>query len=160
MIQQREILFKELGKLMGKDKKVFLLYIDLGYSFIENIQKKFFKRCINTGAIEQSAINIAAGLARGGKKVFIYSASTFLIFRAFEQVRSICYQNLNVKLLGFAGKNYNFLGYSHLPQKKEDIKILKLLPNIKIYEPQSKEDVKKAIEKEADRFGPAYIRLT
>jgi len=71
----------------------------------------------------------------------------------------VCYQNLNVKLIGYAGVSYNFLGYSHLPKDREDVKILKRFPNIKIYEPRTEEEIGKIVEKENKRIGPAYIRL-
>jgi len=124
-----------LIKLARKDKDIYLLAGDLGYNFFEVFAYEFPDRFINCGVIEQSMIGIACGLADMGKKPYVYSASNFLIFRGCEQIRNdICYGNRNVKLVGFAGKNYNFLGHSHLPQNEEDVKILKLFPNIKIFE--------------------------
>ncbi len=124
----RKQFFDKLEKRMAKNKNIWLLYIDLGYFFIEKIQKRFPDRCINTGCIEQCAIGIGCGLALAGKKVYIYSASTFLIFRALEQIRNdIGYQGLDVTLVGHAGISYNFLGHTHLPQNNEDIKVLKAI---------------------------------
>lgn len=157
----RQRLTNCLIKLAEKDKDIFLLTGDLGFSFFEPFAKKFPDRFMNCGIIEQSMVGIACGLALAGKKPYVYSASTFLIFRAFEQIRNdVCYQNLNVKLIGFAGQSYNFLGYSHLPQNEEDIKILKVLPNIKIYTPNIPEEVKKVILKTYEEKNPAYIRLS
>ena len=99
---------KTLIELMEKDKDIVLLAGDLGYSFFEPMPKEQF---VNCGVMEQSMLGIAAGMALGGKKPYVYSASNFLIFRALEQLRNdICYENLNVKLVGMAGKQYNFLG--------------------------------------------------
>lgn len=149
----RKRFVNSLIKLAEKDKDIMLLIGDLGYNFFEPFAKKFPKRFINCGVIEQSMIGIACGLADMGKKPWVYSASTFLIFRAMEQVRNdVCYGNRNVKLVGFCGHNYNFLGYSHLPTKREDVKILKLFPNIKIYENC---EVSKAYRTKK----PVYLRL-
>ena len=156
----RKTFAKTLEELMAKDNSVWLLYIDLGFNFLEDIQKKFPERCINTGVIEQSAIGIACGLALAGKKPYVYSASNFLIFRAFEFVRNdVAYQNLDVKLVGFAGQSYNFLGYSHLPKNKEDVAMLKKLPNIKIYEPVTPDKVRLAVLESYTHGQPSYIRL-
>lgn len=142
------------------DKDIFLLTGDLGYSFFEPFAQKFPERFINCGVIEQSMIGIACGLALAGKKPYVYSASTFLIFRALEQIRNdVCYQNLNVKLIGFAGKSYNFLGYSHLPQDSEDETIMMVLPNIKTYVPQDPEEVEEVMLKSYKIKKPAYIKL-
>jgi transketolase len=149
----RKKFISELIKIAKKDKKVILLTGDLGFNFIEPFAKLYPDRFINCGVIEQSMVGIACGLADMGMKPYVYSASTFLIFRALEQVRNdVCYENRNVKLVGFAGKNYNFLGHSHLPQNDEDIKMLKMFPNIKIYENCE-------VNKSYKTKKPCYLRL-
>lgn len=121
-----------LEKKMERDKTIWLLFIDLGFGFLERIQKRFPERVLNTGCIEQSAIGIGCGLALAKKKVFIYSTATFLLFRAFEQIRNdIAYQKLDVVLVGTIGKQYNFLGYTHKIQKNEDLAVLSVLPKVK-----------------------------
>ena len=126
---KRATFWKQIKKEMKRDKNVWLLCIDLGFPYVLELQKEFPNRCINTGLIEQSAVGIAVGLALTGKKVYVYSTSTFLIYRAFEQIRNdIIYQGIkNVILVGTAGKQYNFLGYTHIPKNKEEVKILKIL---------------------------------
>jgi len=126
---KREKFWQWIEKKIEKDKNVWLLCIDLGFPWLNKLQKKFPERCINTGLIEQSAIGIAVGLALSGEKVYIYSTSTFLIYRAFEQIRNdIINQGIkNIWLVGTAGKQYNFLGYTHIAKNKEEVKILKIL---------------------------------
>ena len=149
----RKLFIDKLIKLARKDKDIYLLTGDLGYNFIEPFAKEFPDRFINCGVIEQSMIGIACGLSDMGKKPWVYSASTFLIFRPLEQIRNdVCYGNRNVKLVGFAGISYNWLGHSHLPRDKEDVKILKLFPNIKIFENC---EVLKAYKTKR----PCYLRL-
>jgi len=115
-----------------KDKRIWLLTGDLGYGFLHPFVKEFPKRFINCGLIEQSMIGIACGLALRGKKPYVYSTSTFLIFRALEQIRNdIIHQKLDVVLVGTAGPQYNFLGYTHIIQNDEDIEVLKALGKVK-----------------------------
>lgn len=156
----RKAFANSLIKLAEKDEDIMLLAGDLGFNFFETFARKFPKQFINCGVIEQSMIGIAAGLALAGKKPYVYSASTFLLFRALEQIRNdICYQNLNVKLIGFAGLSYNFLGYTHQPQDEEDVRILELFPNIKIYEPQNPEEMQEVISKVYKNKSPSYIKI-
>jgi len=156
----RQAFANSLIKLAEKNKDIILLTGDLGYSFFEPFIKKFPKQFLNCGVLEQSMVGIAVGLALAGKKPYVYSTSTFLVFRAAEQIRNdICYQNNNVKLVGTAGKQWNFLGYTHIPADKEDIKVLTLFPNIQIYEPSTQEEMNNLMEKEYQRIGPAYFRL-
>jgi len=124
----REQFCNWLIKKAEKDKKVWLLAGDLGYGFLHKFAEKFPDRFINCGIIEQSMVGIACGLALMGKKVYVYSTSTFLIFRALEQIRDdIFHQKLDVTLVGTAGPQYNFLGYTHVIQDNEDYKILKVI---------------------------------
>lgn len=126
----REKFWEQIEKEMERNKNIWLLYIDLGFPWAGRLQKKFPDRCINTGLIEQSAIGIACGLALMKKKVYVYSTSTFLLFRAWEQIRNdIAYQGIkNITLIGTIGKQYNFLGPTHMIKNDEDLKLLETLP--------------------------------
>ena len=107
----RKQFFNCLSEL-ASDKDVILLVGDLGYGFVKEYVWRFPKQYINCGVIEQSMVGIAAGLALGGKKPYVYSGSIFLIARAYEQIRDdICYNKLDVKLIGTGASQ--FLGFSH-----------------------------------------------
>ena len=151
----RKAFFDNMCRIAESDKSVMLLTGDLGFSFYETYAEKYPKQFINTGCIEQSMIGISAGLARGGKKPYVYSGSIFLIARAYEQIRNdIAFNNTNVKLCGTGASQ--FLGFSHNwtgAENEEDL--LKNLPNIKRLYPQSEEELKKALTSE----GCAYIKL-
>ena len=68
----RKAFIEELTKLAKKDKNVWLLTGDLGFSVFDDFQKNFPKQYLNVGVAEQNLISIAAGLAMSGKKVFAY----------------------------------------------------------------------------------------
>ena len=94
----RKPFFAYLECLAENDKKVVLLVGDLGFSFVEGYAKRFPKQYINAGIMEQSIVGIAAGLALGGKRPYVYSGSVFLVARAYEQIRDdVCYNNLNAR---------------------------------------------------------------
>jgi transketolase len=123
----RKQFVNSLIKKARKDKDIILLTGDLGFSFFEPFYKEFPDRFINCGVIEQSMIGIACGLALAGKKPYVYSTATFLIFRALEQIRNdIGYQKLKVVLVG-ASKQLHFLGYTHSIRDDEDLKVLEAI---------------------------------
>ena len=155
----RKQFVNSLIKLAKKDKDIFLLTGDLGFNILEPFQKEFPDRYINCGCIEQSMVGIAAGMATMGMKPYVYSNSCFLVYRALEFIRNdICYPNANVKLIGTQGTQYNFLGISH-NIGKDDVKILKLLPNIEIYIPKTIQEVDKAVSVSYSNRKPTYVRL-
>lgn len=125
-------------EIAKKDKKVILLVGDLGYSFMEEYAQKFRHQFINCGIAEQNMLGVAAGLALGGMKPYVYSASMFLIARAYEQLRDdIAYANLDVKLIGTGASG--FLGFSHNWGEQESPRMMiEQLPNIEFVQGSEK----------------------
>lgn len=155
----KKIFIKTLIDLARKDKDICLLTGDLGFSAFEDFAKEFPERFIDCGVAEQNMAGIAAGLALSGKKPYIYSIVPFITMRCFEQIRNdICYQNLNVKIIGIgAGFSYGVFGSTH--HAIEDIAILRPLPNIVILSPADLVEAEKLIKESYKNKKPTYIRL-
>lgn len=156
MSDLRKPFFDKMCELAEKDKDVILITGDLGYSFIEEYQARFPKQYLNAGCMEQSMIGIAAGMAIAGKKPYVYSGAIFALFRPYEQIRDdIAYNNLPVTIVGT--KASGFLGFTHNLQGTENVNdLLKNLPNIKAFYPETPEELSLAIEAEPT---PKYIQL-
>ena len=151
----RKSFFSILEEMMAEDEKIIFITFDLGFSFAENLQSKFPERFINAGCIESAGVGIAAGLARGGLKPYLYSNAIFLLSRAHEFVRDdIAYNNTNVKLCGTGASG--FLGFSHnIGENESEENWLKGMPNIKSFYPKDEQELKQALISD----GCAYIRL-
>lgn len=133
-----------LIELTETNKDIILLTGDLGFNFLERFAEKFPDQYINCGAIEGSMVGIAGGLALAGKKPFVYTGTIFLL-RAYEQIRNLCYNNLNVKLCGTSASG--FLGFSHNFMGPENIEdLFKNLPYLRIYPRGDKEELLKAMK--------------
>jgi len=148
-----------LTELAREDKQIFLLSGDLGFSVFEKFQEEFPDRFFDIGVAEQNMVGIAAGLALSGKKVFIYSIVPFVTMRCFEQIRNdICYQNLNVKIIGAGGGLcYGSAGPTH--HSITDIAIMRALPNMTVICPGDPIEVRLAIKTSLDYGKPTYIRI-
>lgn len=155
----RTAFIKTLEKLAEKNKDIYLLVGDVGFSVIEDFKKKYGKRFIDVGIAEQNMIGVAAGMALSKKIPFIYSIIPFATMRCFEQIRNdVCYQNLDVKIVGVgSGFAYGSAGSTH--HAIEDIAIMKVLPNMTIICPGDPLESQKAIEQSVSQKGPVYIRL-
>jgi len=157
----RKQFIAELIDLTNKDDKIILIVGDVGYSFAEPFIEKYPKQFMNIGTIEQSMCCIAAGMAMGGLKPYVYTVVNFLVFRAYEQIRNdIAYQNANVKLIGVRGKeSYKFLGFSHNIMMDEDRHVLEVMPNIRIAMPRTEQALHIVMQSSYHDKKPTYIRL-
>lgn len=148
----------EVGR---ENPDVVVLTADLKESMrVEEFEKAFPERFFECGVAEQNMMGVAAGMALSGKIPFVCSFAVFSPTRAMDQLRvSICYPNLNVKIIGgHAGLITGEDGASH--QALEDIAMMRVLPNMTVVVPADYLEAKKAVWECLKINGPVYIRLT
>lgn len=131
----RDDFFEYLSGHMQNDKNIIILSNDYGSPKLDMIKNKFPDRFINCGITEQNIISVSAGLASRGMKPIIYSISTFITLRCFEQLKlDISVMELPVLILSVgAGYAYSMDGPTH--HAIDDISILNTLNNCEIYSP-------------------------
>lgn len=141
-----------------KSEMIFLTG-DVGFMALEPLKEAMGERFINSGVAEQNMASVAAGLARQGFEVWIYSIAPFCYARPFEQIRNdIAFHNLPVKLIGNGGGyGYGVMGPTH--HAIEDYGVLLTLPNMSVYVPVFDEDMEVVISRASKSSNPAYIRI-
>ena len=127
--------------LAESNEKIVFLTGDLGFMALEGVKDCLGERFINAGVAEQNMATMAASLAYEGFIPFIYSISPFITLRPYEQLRNdICLHNLPVKIVANGGGyGYGIMGSTH--HNIEDIGAMRILPNMKVFVPFTKEDV-------------------
>ncbi len=148
----------EIGR---ENKNIVVLSGDLEDSTrAEYFKKEFPERFFNLGIAEQDALGTAVGLSMDGLIPFFCSFAVFLTNRAYDILRiSVCYNNVNVKLIGSHG------GLTVGPdgataQCLEDFAITRVLPNLTVLCPADAVEAKKATRAMADIYGPVYMRVS
>ena len=147
----------ELGRENGK---VVALEADLGKSTMSNMfGAEFPDRYFQMGIAEANMISTAAGLALTGHIAY---ASTFAVFasgRPYDQIRSsVAIARLNVKICGSSAGLSDF-GDGKTHQSVDDIAIMRVLPNMKVFSPADYFETKKMVKAMAAIDGPCYIRV-
>ena len=147
----------QLGK---ENEKIVVLDADLANA-TKTIEfaKEFPNRFFDIGIAEADMIGTAAGMSLCGK---IPYASTFAVFaagRTYDQIRSsVCYPNLNVKICAtHSGVTVGEDGATH--QMLEDISLMRVLPNMKVFCPSDDVQTKWIIKEISKIQGPCYVRL-
>ncbi len=132
---------------------------DLGFKALEGLREAASSRFVNAGVAEQNMVSVAAGLARGGFKPWVYSIAPFVYARPFEQIRNdVCLHQLGVRLVGNGGGyGYGMMGSSH--HAIEDYGVLSTLAGMSIFIPAFDEDLAEIVAQMNVLDGPSYLRL-
>lgn len=135
----RDAFLERIWRAMADEAKLFFVSADFGSPVLDRIRGDFPKRYVNVGIAEQNLVNVSAGLALEGFKVFAYAIAPFVTLRCYEQIRvnlallSVI-RPMNVTLIGVgAGYSYTVSGPTH--QCFEDITVMRALPNVRVLSP-------------------------
>ncbi len=159
-MEMRQMLCSELNNLMENNKDIVVLNADLSRpNGVSKLDEKYEERCINVGIAEQNMASIAAGMSSYGFIPFIITFTPFATRRICDQIAiSISYAKQNVKIIGTdPGISAEYNGGTHM--SFEDIGVLRSIPDIVIFEPVDKVQLKKSLPKIVEYNGPVYIRM-
>ena len=159
----RDALLRRILQSMETDEDIFFITADFGSPVLDQIRSDFPDRFINVGVAEQNLINVSAGLALEGYKVFSYAIAPFITMRCFEQLRVNLallseVRAINVNLIGVgAGYSYVVSGPTH--QCYEDISLIRSLPNFRLLSASDHHVASHFFDKSILEPGPKYLRL-
>jgi len=162
-IAMRDALLDRVCRAMADDGDIFFTCADFGSPVLDLIRERFPDRFANVGIAEQNLINVSAGLAVEGYKVFAYAIAPFITMRCFEQIRVNLallskVRSVNVNLIGVgAGYSYVVSGPTH--QCYEDLTLMRALPNVAIYSPADHVAAAALLDPCLANPGPKYLRL-
>lgn len=151
-------------KEQGHDERIVCLGLDISGSItISDFYKDHPERkdrWVSIGIAEQSAVCVAAGLAREGRIPVLGTYGTFAAGRCLDQIRTtVCYGELNVLIAGaHGGVSVGPDGATH--QALEDLFQVCGLPNMNVSVPCDVIETRKATEHFLFGMqGPKFIRF-
>jgi len=154
---------RDLAKLlldeMSINEDIYLITGDLGYGLWDDIRNTFPKRFFNVGSSEMVMMGTAIGLAMEGKIPFVYSITPFAIYRPYEMIRNyLNHESIPVNILGGGrDRDYGYLGFSHWAD--DDKELMKSFTNIKMYHPETEDELKNNFRSIINDKTPSYLNL-
>lgn len=150
---------QQLVPLIENREDVVFITGDVGHISLDPIKSILKDRFINAGIAEQNMINVAAGMAEEGFKVYVYSIAPFLYLRAYEQIKlNIASKNLPITLLSNGGGyGYGVMGPTH--HAINDIALMTSVEHIQTYVPTCTYDTNILAELSVQKNEAQYIRL-
>ena len=148
---------KAVSLLAAKDKRIVAITAGMkAGTGLTGYAEEHKDRFIDAGIAEEYAVTLAAGMAAGGLKPFVFAYSTFLQ-RAYDQiVHDVCIANLPVVFCvnraGVVGTD----GVTH--QGAFDLSYLTHIPNMTVLAPKDDKDLEAAINYAVTLNSPVAVR--
>ncbi|WP_206955934.1 transketolase family protein [Trinickia acidisoli] len=162
-LAMQDAFLSRVVECMAADRSIFVVSADFGSPVMDRIREAFPDRFLNVGVAEQNLINVCAGLALEGFKVFAYAIAPFLTMRCYEQIRVnlallSAIRPMSVTLVGVgAGCSYVALGPTY--QCYEDIGVMRALPNLEILSPSDDMSAAGLVDHCLTGVSVRYVRL-
>ena len=155
----RDAWFDTILEKARADRNIIMISADMDAFTLRIFEKDLPDQFLNVGVSEQNMINVAAGLALAGKRVFCYSIASFATMRCLEQIKvNICSMNLPVTIIGAgAGFSFGYDGPTH--HGHQDLSTMRLMPEMRIIELSSADLAAAAAQHVLDNPAPSYVRL-
>ncbi len=159
VVDMRDAFFNQLYDYVAADKNIFIITADHGAFGLKKIEEDFPNQFLNVGIAEQAMIGIASGLAKSGKKVYVYAINNFVSLRVLEQVNiDLCAMNLDVNIIGVgSGFTYSTDGPTH--HGTQDLAAMINLPNLEVYNVTDDLNTKKLVDLSYNKSCPKYFRI-
>ena len=125
------------GDLVETDPSVALVYAEISGQFFGEVEARHPDRVINVGIREQLLVNVGAGLALTGMRPIVHTFGSFLVERAFEQVKlGFGHQDVGGVLVG-SGGSFDIASAGRTHQVPGDVALMDTLPGVHIHAPST-----------------------
>src|SRR6478736_2554556 len=145
--------------LVENDLSVALVYAEISGQFFGEVERRHPDRVVNVGIREQLLVNVGAGMALTGMRPIVHTFGSFLVERAFEQVKlGFGHQDVGGVLVG-SGGSFDIAGGGRTHQAPGDVALLDTLPGVSIHAPGTAQEVDAVLRTSVGGSGLHYVRV-
>jgi transketolase len=150
---------RTVADLLGEDLSTALVYAEISARFFTEAERRFPERVVNVGIREQLMVNVGAGMALTGLRPVVHSFGTFLVERAFEQIKlGFPHQGVGGVLVGGGGSfDASRSGRTH--QAPGDVALIDTLPDAVIHAPGTAAETDEVVRRAVAGDGLHYVRI-
>ena len=146
-------------ELVEDDLSVALVYAEISGQWLEGARRRHPERVVNVGIREQLLVSVGAGLALAGLRPIVHTFSSFLVERAFEQVKlDFNHQDVGGVLVGYGG-SVDVASGGRTHQSPGDVALVDTLPGWTVHVPGHADEVEQALRLAVAADGREYLRV-
>lgn len=145
--------------LLDEDLSTALVWAEISGRYFGDAVRRHPDRVVNVGIREQLLVNVGAGMALTGLRPIVHTFGTFLVERAFEQVKlGFGHQGVGGVLVGGGGSfDASSAGRTH--QAPGDVALMDTLPDIAIHAPGTAQETDEVLRQAVAGEGLHYVRV-
>jgi transketolase len=145
--------------VLDEDLSTMLVFAEISARFFGTAIRRNPDRVVNVGIREQLLVNVGAGLALTGLRPIVHTFGTFLVERAFEQVKlGFGHQGVGGVLVGGGGSfDASQAGRTH--QAPGDVALMDTLPDAVIHAPGTAAETDEVLRRAVADDGLHYVRI-
>ncbi len=145
--------------LLDEDFSTALVLAEISARFFGRALRSHPDRVINVGIREQLLVNVGAGFALTGMRPIVHTFGTFLVERAFEQVKlGFPHQGVGGVLVG-GGGSFDAADSGRTHQAPGDVALLDTLPDVVIHAPGTAVEADEVLRQAVAGEGLHYVRI-
>ncbi|MFE6968490.1 transketolase family protein [Isoptericola sp. NPDC057653] len=157
---QRARFYAELGPVLDAHPDVDVVLAVIGSGYLGRAIERHPDRVIDVGIREQALVGMAGGLALAGRRPIVHTFASFLVERAYEQVKlDLGHQDVGAVLVS-AGASYDVSAGGRTHQAPADVALISALPGWTVHVPGHADEVAEILHREAAGTGRVYVRLS
>ena len=156
----RAVFAATAAAIVEEDPKAVLVYAEISGQYFGDVERRHPDRVVNVGIREQLLVNVGAGLALSGMRPVVHTFASFLVERAFEQVKlGFGHQDVGGVLVS-SGGSYDNTGGGRTHQAPGDVALMDSLPDWTIHVPGHADEVEASVRLALAGSGRDYVRVT
>jgi transketolase len=156
----RQVFADTVGELMDTDPRIAVVLADISADLFVDAAHRHPGRVINLGIREQLMISVAGGLALTGLRPVVHTFPSFLVERAFEQVKlDLGHQDVGAVLVSYGG-SYDMAEEGRTHQAPGDVALLDTLPGWTVRVPGHPAEVDRLLRAAIPGDDKVYVRLS
>lgn len=160
MLSMREEFLATTERIVDADPDVAVVLADISAAQLAGAARRHPERVINVGIREQLLLSTGAGLALAGLRPIVHTFPSFLVERAFEQIKlDFSHQEVGGVLVSW-GASYDMPTAGRTHQSPADVALIDSLPGWTVHVPGHPAEANRLLLESIPGDGRVYLRLS